>query len=82
MIAGRILNATRNLGEGQGYIGLPVRYVLVRCAVNGLVPAMETAWHPTPDEIARIVAGAPVVLRVLGDEHPPVSVDVAEVPGD
>lgn len=54
----------------------------MRCTVNGLVPAMETAWHPTPDEIARIVAGAPVVLRVLGDQHPPVSVDVGEVPGE
>jgi hypothetical protein len=80
MIAGRILGTTRDLGKSQGYIGLPVRDVIVRCTVNGLVPAMETAWHPTPDEIARIVVGAPVVLRVLGDEHPPVSVDVGEVP--
>lgn len=82
MIVGRITNATRDLGKGQGYIGLPVRDVLVRCTVNGLVPAMETAWHPTPDEIAGNVAGAPVVLRLLGDEHPPVSVDVGQVPGD
>lgn len=82
MIAARITNANRDLGKGQGYIGLPVRDVTVHCTVNGLVPAMETAWHPTPDEIARIVAGAPVVLRVLGDEHPPVSLDVGEVPGE
>lgn len=31
-------------GEGPGYIGLPVRDVLMRCTVNGLVPAMETPF--------------------------------------
>lgn len=39
-------------------------------------PAMETAWIPNPDEIERINAGAPVVLRVLGTAHPPVMIEV------
>jgi len=66
MIAGRITNATRDLGKSQGYIGLPVRDVLVNCTVNGIIPAMETAWHPTPAEIARIVAGRPSCCACSG----------------
>jgi hypothetical protein len=42
---------------------------------------MVTAWLPTPEEIAKIVAGAPVHLRVLGEVHPPVMLDVGDPPG-
>lgn len=80
MIIGHISGATRTLGKSQGYLGLPLRDVMVNCSVNGETPAMETAWMPTPDEIAAINAGAPVILRVLGQQHPPVSIDVGEVP--
>lgn len=81
MIIGRIEGCTRVLGKSQGYLGLPLRDVTINDTVNGPgTPAMETAWLPTPDEVARIIAGAPVVLRVLGTSHPPVMVDVGEVP--
>jgi hypothetical protein len=76
MIAGRIADATRVIGKSQGYIGLAVKDVLT----SDCVPVMTTAWHPTPDEIARIVAGAPVYLHILGNAHPPVKLSVGDAP--
>lgn len=37
---------------------------------------MSSAWYPSPEEIAAIVAGQPVILTVYGNGHPPVSVNV------
>ena len=79
MIIGRIEGATRVLGKSQGYLGLPLRDVLINSTVDGPeTPAMETAWLPTPDEIERINAGAPVILCVIGVAHPPVMVSVGQ----
>jgi hypothetical protein len=81
MQIGRIEGATRELGKSQGYLGLPVRDVVLECSVGGPgTPAMETAWLPTPDEIAAIQAGAPVILRLLGTAHPPVMMYVGRPP--
>ena len=78
MIIKMIEGATRIIGEAQGYLGLPLRDEEIHCSVNGLTPSMLTAWEPTPDEIARINAGALVLLRVLGTAHPPVMIEVGE----
>lgn len=76
-----IENATRIIGKGQGYLGLPLRDEVITCAVNGEgTPAMVTAWQPTPDELQRLNAGASVHLRVLGVAHPPVMVEVGPTP--
>lgn len=81
MIIGAISGTTRVLGKSQGYLGLPLRDVVVPCSVNGAhTPAMETAWEPTPEELEALNAGAPVILRILGTQHPPVQVYVGEVP--
>lgn len=81
MQIGVIQGCTRTIGKSQGYIGLPLRDVVINCTVNGEgTPAMETAWLPTPAEIDRINSGAPVILRVLGTAHPPVAIEVGEVP--
>ena len=81
MMIGRVANATRVLGKSQGYRGLPIRDETINCAVNGEgMPVMITAWEPTPDEIAKIVAGAPIHLIVLGMVHPPVMMQVGESP--
>lgn len=81
MIIGHIQGCTRVIGKSQGYLGLPLRDVMIHDTVNGPhTPAMETAWLPTPDELARLAAGAPVILRILGNVLPPVMVDVGEVP--
>jgi hypothetical protein len=83
MQIGMVEGATRILGKSQGYLGLPVRDELLNCSVNGEgTPAMTTAWFPTPDEIAAIVAGAPVHVRILGTAHPPIMVEVGAPPAE
>ena len=81
MIIRMIEGATRIIGKAQGYLGLPLRDEVLTCAVSGEgTPAMVSAWEPTPDELARLNAGAAVNLRVLGTLHPPVMVEVGPVP--
>lgn len=76
MQAGRIENATRVLGQSQGYMGLPVRD---ECCEDG-TPIMTTSWLPLPHEIAAIVAGAPIHVSILGTSHPPIVLKVGEAP--
>jgi len=84
MQIGRIQNATRVIGvigKSQGYKRLPLRDERINCSVNGEgIPSMVTAWHPTPKELEALNAGAPVHVRILGHEHPPIMVDVGEIP--
>ena len=83
MQIGHIKDSTRTIGKSQGYAGLPLRDVLIDCSVGGPgVPAMESAWFPTPEELAAINAGAPVILRIMGTIHPPVLIYTGEVPTD
>jgi len=81
MQIGRIEGCTRVLGKSQGYLGLPLRDITINDFVGGPgTPAMETAWLPTPAEIAAINAGAPIILRVLGTAHPPVMLMTGQAP--
>lgn len=82
MIISRIAGATRVIGQSQGFLGLPLRDELRDVTIGGKVVkchAMVTAWEPTPDEIERIKAGAPIYLCVLGAAHPPVMLEVGTV---
>lgn len=50
-------------------------------AGNGvMVNSMISAWDVTPDELARLNAGAPVYLRLLGTAHTPVGIWVGDAP--
>jgi hypothetical protein len=81
MIIARIANATRVLGKSQGYLGLPLRDEVRNTTVDGeTTPVMVTAWEPTPDELDRLNRGAFVQLCVIGTDHPPVMLEVGEVP--
>lgn len=80
MQIGMIEGHTRICGRSQGYAGLPIRDSVVNCTVNGEVPAMTSAWLPTPEQIARIVAGAAVHVQILGTVPPPMLVDVGPLP--
>jgi hypothetical protein len=75
-----IKGATRVLGEHQGYFSLPVRDEVVNCTVNGVSPSMVTEWKPTPEELAAILAGAPIQVRISGTQHPPIMLGVGDVP--
>lgn len=84
MHTGRISGATRNLGAPRDWDkdahgpcgGLPIRDEKTTAG-----DGMTSAWFPTPEEIERIAAGAPVYLTVLGRVHPPVSMAVGPRPG-
>ena len=81
MLIARIENATRVIGKSQGFLGLPVRDEVITEKVLGeQTPCMATAWEPTPDELARLNAGAKIVLRLIGTRHPPVIVEVGPCP--
>ncbi len=40
------------------------------------VPAITTAWFPSPKELQLLASGQPVYLTILGHGHPPVRVEV------
>lgn len=83
MIIARIANATRVLGKSQGYLGLPVRDEIRHTTVDDEpTPVMVTAWEPTPEELARLNKGALVQLCIIGTGHPPVMIDVGDIPED
>lgn len=75
MQIGRIEGTTRVLGKSQGYLGLPIRDEIT----NGC-PMMTSAWLPTPNELAALIAGAAVHVCILGTEHPLIKVVVGSVP--
>lgn len=78
MISRRILNATHVLGPPKDWDAekmgpccrLSVRVVDGRC---------ESAWEPTPEELAALNAGASVILSVVGGQ-PPVALYVEHAP--
>jgi hypothetical protein len=41
---------------------------------------MVSKWEPTPDEIQRLLAGAPVILGLTVRVHPVVFLSVGEAP--
>jgi hypothetical protein len=84
MLIGRIEGATTTLCAPNDWdedrngkcMDLPIRQEVI----NGSLPALTSAWLPTPEELARLNAGAPVPLRVIAIGHPPVILDVGDVP--
>jgi len=83
MLVARIPNATRVLGAPSDWdkskqgacCGLPIQDMDTSAG-----PGMMSLWEPTPDELARLNAGAKVSLIVLGTAHPPVSLSVGMPP--
>jgi hypothetical protein len=86
MLVGRINGATRVLGAPTDWDeardgwcgGLAIKDQPGGTGLNHMI----SAWEPTPDEQARIAAGAPVLLWIVGSVHPPVMVTVGRAPGE
>lgn len=85
MIPAMIGGATRRLGapadwdkQRDGHCG----GLAVRDERTTAGPGMTSAWQPTPEELARLNAGASVHLTVLGMVHPPVSMSVGLAPDE
>ena len=77
MLIGRIHGATRVLGKPSDMTDEQCGSLAIRDMVVDGLPAMVSAWHPTPDEVKRMAAGEPVYLWVFGSAHPPVALSVA-----
>lgn len=79
----RIEGATRTIGESQGYIGLPLRDIVVNDSVTGpATPAMQSAWAATDAERAAIASGGALILTVMGKSHPPVMLEIGAAPDE
>lgn len=79
MIPGRIPGATRVLGAPAGW-DVERDGFCAGLAVRDCDGHMVSSWQPSLEEIARIVAGAPVHLFVVGSAHPPVAIGVGDPP--
>lgn len=70
-----ILGSTATYGESQGYRGLPVRHttVLDPTQPEGRqdVPAQQTAWLPSAEELAALNNGMPIIVTILTPEDRP-----------
>ena len=72
-----IENATRVIGKDQGFVPLSVRDEVHDYGPTfGHVPVMVTQWRPTADELAALIAGAPVFLSLWGVSWPPAMLTV------
>jgi hypothetical protein len=83
MLVGRIDGATRNFGAPHDWDKAtrgPCGSLPIRDELTTAGPGMTSAWLPTPEEIEKIKAGAPVYLTVFGNVHPPVSMAVGPIP--
>lgn len=81
MLPLRIADATRVLAEGQDeYHALAVKDGVVELPDGRVVPAMTSAWEPTPKELRILMAGGSVRLTILGLVHPPLMMEVNPAP--
>lgn len=79
----RISGATRWLGAPLGWepdTQGPCSHLAIRDEDTTAGRAMASAWEPTPEELLRLNAGAPIILTVMGTVHPPVEVRVGYPP--
>lgn len=83
MHPGHIAGTTRSLRAPENWSrenNGPCSSLPIRDGERRGLPHMESAWFPTPEEIAAIVAGAPVILRIVGTAHPPVALYTGDRP--
>lgn len=78
MLIAHIDGATHMLGAPDGWTKDECGTLPVRMATSTLGPMWTSAWTPTPDELARLNAGASVLLTVHSAGHPPVSLAVGD----
>ena len=79
----RIVGHTRWLGKPLGWepeTQGPCGHLAIRDIDTTAGPAMQSAWEPSPEELDRLKAGAPIILTVVGRVHPPVEVRVGNTP--
>jgi hypothetical protein len=70
------------IGREQGFKGLAVHFTTVfDTGIQQECPCLETAWTPSPGDLARLNAGGNVKVRILAQQHPPIAVYTDDEPG-
>jgi hypothetical protein len=69
-----IANPTNTHTSGTGPAAIPI----TKTEAEGQ-PALVSFWQPTREEVGLIMSGAPVVLLVVGDAMPIVSLTAVKV---
>jgi hypothetical protein len=69
----------REVGRDQGFVPLCLRDTFTFDeGTQQQYPCMETAFLPTKEQIVKLIAGEPLILRILGTKWPPVSIEVGD----
>ncbi len=82
MIPGKITNATRILGKPKDWdVALlgPCSALEIQDIEHEGKNVMYSAWFPNEEELSTLLTGAPVVLGIVGMQHPVVSIQVGAV---
>ena len=76
----KIEGANRRFG-GPGYFTIRDRQSeAVNPETGERYTTMSTAWLPTPEELAALNLGAPLILEIGCTVHPPVLLSVGDIP--
>lgn len=81
VIPGRIENFTRIWGAPEGW-DEAVDGPCCGLAVREQGGVLASVWEPTPAELERLNAGAPVYLFIAGTVQPPVGIEVGYAADD
>jgi hypothetical protein len=79
MLPLRPSRATRKWGAPAG-CEQNVGGLHVATEVHSGMQFLVSKWEPTPDELARLNAGAPIVLGLSVPQHPVVFLSVGQAP--
>jgi hypothetical protein len=84
MQPGHVKNSTRMIGNQHKQLAIRDEMVTVAMPNGMKVPLilMVSAWFPNPRELEALNAGAPVHVKIIGNVHPPIGVEVGEVPSN
>lgn len=83
MEIGRITGATRRFGAPTNWDATqngPCGTLVIRDEIVQGCAYMTSAWLPSQEEIAKLAAGAPLLLSINGTVHPVVMLGVGEPP--
>jgi hypothetical protein len=73
MQPGKIAGWTNAMGAPEGWdeqTSEPCNVLHVRVTQRDGYASFESAWFPTPDQIERMIAGAPVIASIAGGQPP------------
>jgi len=73
--------AIKVIGREQGFLGLAVHFTTTfDTGIQQECPCLQTAWTPSPDELAILNSGGNVMVQLLAHQHPPIAVYVDYAP--